>query len=83
MKAFLILSVVCMLATTADTWVNPHPEVNRSFDKVDQAVQHIDSLGLVYDDVTDDNITAAILETADVLSLSDDELQAVVDHYAD
>ena len=81
MKQFLFLCVICLMACTADTWVSTYPTSDSS--SVEDAVHHIDSLHLSYEDVTDENITDAILETADMMSLSDDELQAVVDHYAD
>lgn len=83
MKAFLFLTVACMIASTADTWVNPHPEVSQSVNKTTQAIIHIDKMHLSYDDVTDENITAAIMDASLLYNLSDDELQAVVDHYAD
>lgn len=51
--------------------------------KVASAIEYIDNQHLVYDDVTDDNITEAILTANDLFNLSDDELQSVVDNYAD
>lgn len=83
MKQFLIIAVICMLACTADSWVNPHPEVAESINKSTQAIIHIDEKHLFYEDVTDENISAAIMDAAILYDLSDDELQAVVDHYAD
>jgi hypothetical protein len=38
---------------------------------------------LQYDDVTDDNITTAILTADSLFDLSDEALQKVLDNYAD
>jgi hypothetical protein len=54
-----------------------------SSNKVLYTISYIDSLPLIYDDVTDESITTAILEAAYKFRLNDDELQQVVDHYAD
>ena len=83
MKQMLILFTLCVIACSADTIVASHPDDHASFMRVSDAIASIDSLHLQYDDVTDGNITAAILHAADTYALNDDELQAVVDNYAD
>jgi hypothetical protein len=47
------------------------------------AICYINSLHLQYDDVTDDNITTAILTADSLFDLSDEALQKVLDNYAD
>lgn len=83
MKQMLILFTLCVIACSADTIIAPYPDLNQSFDRVNQAISHVDSQSLSYEDVTDENITAAILDAASVYELNDVELQSVLDHYAD
>ncbi len=83
MKNFLILVTLCIIACSADTIVASRSDDHASFMRVSDAIASIDSLHLQYDDVTDENITAAILHAADHYHLDDVELQAVVDNYAD
>lgn len=83
MKQMLILFVLVAIACSADTILSPHPEEFASFNRVSDAIHSIDQLHLQYDDVTDESITTAILDAADKFRLNDDELQQVVDHYAD
>jgi hypothetical protein len=71
-NAFLITSLALTIMLMAATE-----------NKVASAIEYIDNQHLVYDDVTDDNITEAILTANDLFNLSDDELQSVVDNYAD
>ena len=79
----LILFVLVAIACSADTILSPHPEEFASFNRVSDAIHSIDQLHLQYEDVTDENISAAILHAADQYDLTDEELQAVVDNYAD
>jgi hypothetical protein len=83
MKNFFILVGICIIACSADSIVSSHPDDHASFVRVSDAIASVDSLDLQYEDVTDENISAAILQAADHYDLSDVELQAVVDNYAD
>jgi hypothetical protein len=83
MKNFFILVGICIIACSADTIIAPYPDINQSLDRIDQSIEHVDSQSLSYEDVTDENITAAILQAADQYDLNDVELQAVLDNYAD
>lgn len=83
MKNFVLLLGICVIACCADTIIAPRPESAQTISKTTQAIIHIDEMTIPYEDVTDEGITSAILQTAELYDLSDDELQAVVDHYAD
>jgi len=78
-KILLLTGLITLLSYTSPyEWTH-----NNTVNKVSYTISYIDSLGLIYDDVTDDCITTAILDAADRFRLNDDELQQVVDHYAD
>ncbi len=78
-KILLLTGLMTFLSYTSPyEWTH-----NNTVNKVSYTISYIDSLGLIYDDVTDDCITTAILDAADRFRLNDDELQQVVDHYAD
>jgi hypothetical protein len=80
MAKILLLTGLITLLSYASPYEWTH---NNNVNKVSYTISYIDSLGLIYDDVTDDCITTAILDAADRFRLNDDELQQVVDHYAD
>ncbi len=72
------------LLMTLLSYVSPYVMSDSDHDnKVLYTISYIDSLPLIYEDVTDESITTAILDAADKFRLNDDELQQVVDHYAD
>jgi hypothetical protein len=72
------------LLMTLLSYVSPYVMTDSdSSNKVLYTISYIDSLPLIYEDVTDESITTAILDAADKFRLNDDELQQVVDHYAD
>lgn len=72
------------LLMTLLSYVSPYVMSDSDHDnKVSYTISYIDSLPLIYEDVTDESITTAILDAADKFRLNDDELQQVVDHYAD
>lgn len=72
------------LLMTLLSYVSPYVMTDSDHDnKVLYTISYIDSLPLIYEDVTDESITTAILDAADKFRLNDDELQQVVDHYAD
>ncbi len=73
------------LLMTLLSYVSPYVVMSDSDhdNKVLYTISYIDSLPLIYEDVTDESITTAILDAADKFRLNDDELQQVVDHYAD
>lgn len=78
-KILLLTGLITFLSYTSPyEWTH-----NNTVNKVSYTISYIDSLGLIYDDVTDECITTAILDAADRFRLNDDELQQVVDHYAD
>ena len=72
------------LLMTLLSYVSPYVMTDSdSSNKVSYTISYIDSLPLIYEDVTDESITTAILDAAYKFRLNDDELQQVVDHYAD
>jgi hypothetical protein len=72
------------LLMTLLSYVSPYVMTDSdSSNKVSYTISYIDSLSIEYDDVTDESITTAILDASDKFRLNDDELQQVVDHYAD
>ncbi len=72
------------LLMTLLSYVSPYVMSDSDHDnKVLYTISYIDSLPLIYEDVTDESITTAILDAAYKFRLNDDELQQVVDHYAD
>jgi len=78
-KILLLTGLITFLSYVSPFNMTDSDHVN----KVSYTISYIDSLGLIYDDVTDECITTAILDAADKFRLNDDELQQVVDHYAD
>jgi hypothetical protein len=76
----------CFIISSFTSCVNP---VNARYTQgyqdasVHMAICYINSLHLQYDDVTDDNITTAILTADSLFGLSDEALQKVLDNYAD
>lgn len=77
-KLLLLTGLMTLLS-----YVNPYVMSDSDHDnKVSYTISYIDSLSIEYDDVTDESITTAILEASDKFRLNDDELQQVVDHYA-
>jgi len=78
-KLLLLTGLMTLLS-----YVSPYVMTNSdSSNKVSYTISYIDSLPLIYEDVTDESITTAILDAAYKFRLNDDELQQVVDHYAD
>jgi hypothetical protein len=78
-KLLLLTGLMTLL-----TYVSPYVMSDSDHDnKVSYTISYIDSLPLIYEDVTDESITTAILDAAYKFRLNDDELQQVVDHYAD
>ena len=78
-KLLLLTGLMTLLS-----YVSPYVMTDSdSSNKVSYTISYIDSLPLIYEDVTDESITTAILDAAYKFRLNDDELQQVVDHYAD
>ena len=78
-KLLLLTGLMTLL-----TYVSPYVMSDSDHDnKVSYTISYIDSLPLIYEDVTDESITTAILDAANKFRLNDDQLQQVVDHYAD
>jgi hypothetical protein len=80
MAKLLLLTGLMTLLSYASPYVMTDSDHDN---KVLYTISYIDSLSIEYDDVTDESITTAILDAADKFRLNDDELQQVVDHYAD
>ncbi len=80
MAKLLLITLLMTLLSYVSPYVMSDSD---SYNKVLYTISYIDSLPLIYEDVTDESITTASLDAADKFRLNDDELQQVVDHYAD
>ena len=80
MAKLLLITLLMTLLSYVSPYVMSDSD---SSNKVSYTISYIDSLPLIYEDVTDESITTAILDAANKFRLNDDQLQQVVDHYAD